>query len=50
MSLLDIFRKKNDEVKRLKILLAELEQENKVFLEEIKILKNLLFGVDWNKK
>ena len=42
MSLLDVFRKKNDEVSRLK-------EENKILRAEIIILKKLLFGLELDK-
>jgi len=42
MSLLDIFRIKNDELRQIK-------EENKILKAEIKILKKLLFGIDLDK-
>lgn len=43
MSLLEPFRKKEDEIKALK-------QENKILKEEIIILKKLLYGIELDKK
>jgi hypothetical protein len=39
MSLLDIFRNKNDELRRL-------QQENEILKAEIIVLKNLLFNLE----
>jgi len=43
MSLLDIFRKKNDELRRLK-------EENKILKAEIIFLKKMLFDIDLDKE
>ena len=43
MSLLESFRKKEDEIKRLKL-------ENKILKEEIIILKKLLYGIELDKE
>ena len=43
MSLLEPFRKKDDEIKRLK-------HENKILKEEIIILKKLLYGIELDKE
>ena len=43
MSLLESFRKKEDEIKRL-------NQENKILKEEIIILKKLLYGIELDKE
>ena len=43
MSLLEPFRLKNDEIKRLR-------EENKILKEEIIFLKKLLYGIDLEKE
>lgn len=43
MSLLDVFRNKNDEIVRLK-------KENKILKEEIIILKKILFDLELDKE
>lgn len=43
MSLLEPFRKKDEEISCLK-------QENKILKEEIKILKKLLYGIELDKE
>jgi hypothetical protein len=43
MSLLNIFKIKNNEIKRL-------EQENKILKAQIKFLKKLLFDIDSDKE
>jgi len=45
MSLLDIFRKKSDENNSLKNQMELLKRENEIFLEEIRILKNAIYGL-----
>lgn len=43
MSLLDVFRNKNDEIIRLK-------KENKILKEEIIVLKKILFDLELDKE
>jgi len=48
MSLLEPFRKlklKNDNLQELN---KKLLKENKILLEEIRMLKNLLYGIKWD--
>lgn len=45
MSLLDIFRKKSDENNSLKKQIELLKKENEIFLEELRILKNAIYGL-----
>jgi hypothetical protein len=45
MSLLDIFRKKSEETNSLKKQIELLRRENEIFLEELRILKNAMYGV-----
>jgi len=45
MSLLDIFKKKSDENNSLKKQIELLKRENEIFLEEIRILKNAIYGL-----
>lgn len=43
MSLINIFRNKNDEIKKL-------AEENRILEAEIIILKKLLYGIDLDKE
>lgn len=50
MSLINIFRHKNEEIVRLKEELKLIKKENEIFLEEIRMLKKLLYGITIGKK
>lgn len=50
MSLINIFCNNNEEVIKLKEQLKILKKENEIFLEEIRMLKKLLYGITIEKK
>ena len=50
MSLMNIFRSKNEELAELKKQLDLIKKENNIFLEEIRMLKKIMYGIDIDKK
>ena len=50
MSLINIFCNNNEEVIKLKEQLKIIKKENEIFLEEIRMLKKLLYGITIEKK
>lgn len=46
MSLMNIFRSKNEELAELKKQLDLIKKENDIFIEEIRMLKKIMYGID----
>ena len=56
MSILNVFRRINiekdqlkDNLKNITERFKEIEKENLILLEEIRMLKKLLYGIEWDK-
>lgn len=48
MSLLELFRKKNNKIKILKLKIKNLEKENKILKEQVRFIKAIYYN--WSVK